>query len=169
MLLRSLKPALLGLALVTCLPLLAQPRAQIAPIAPIESTEAVKPGVAPLPPRPPRPGLPTIRLFTPEARLPIQLKRVAVQAELAGLTAATRIEFELHNPNERVLEAELQFPLLEGQVVTGFALDINGELRPAVPVDKAKGRQVFEDVVRGRIDPALLEATVGNPMYSALI
>lgn len=111
--------------------------------------------------RPPA-WIPTTRLLAPEARLPIELKRVQVRATLTGLAAATRIEFELHNPNERVLEAELQFPLLEGQVVTGFALDIQGELRPAVPVEKAKGRQVFEDVIRARVDPALLEATVGN-------
>jgi len=56
----------------------------------------------------------------------------------------------------------MQFPLRTGQAVTGFALDIDGELRPAVPVDKAKGRQVFEDVTRTRVDPALLESTGGN-------
>ncbi|MCX7257881.1 MAG: VIT domain-containing protein, partial [Polaromonas sp.] len=66
------------------------------------------------------------------------------------------------NPNELALEAELEFPLLEGQSVTGVALDINGEMRPAVPVPKAKGQQVFEDVTRARIDPALLEVTQGQ-------
>jgi tetratricopeptide (TPR) repeat protein len=60
------------------------------------------------------------------------------------------------------LEGELQFPLLDGQTVTGFALDINGELRAAVPVEKEKGQEVFEDVSRARIDPALLEMTQGN-------
>jgi hypothetical protein len=56
----------------------------------------------------------------------------------------------------------LQFPLLEGQQVTGFALDMDGHLRPAVPVEKAKGQEVFEEVIRARIDPALLEVTQGN-------
>jgi tetratricopeptide (TPR) repeat protein len=81
-----------------------------------------------------------------------------------GITDATgpRIEFKLFNPNARVLEGELQFPLNPNQVVTGFALDIDGELRAAVPVEKAKGRQVFEDVTRTQVDPALLEATGGN-------
>jgi tetratricopeptide (TPR) repeat protein len=69
---------------------------------------------------------------------------------------------EFRNPNDRVLEGELQFPLRPGQSVTGFALDIDGELRPAVPVEKARGRQVFEDVIRTRVDPALLEVTEGN-------
>jgi hypothetical protein len=35
-------------------------------------------------------------------------------------------------------------------------------MRAAVPVDKGKGRQVFEDVTRQRIDPALLEVTQGD-------
>ncbi len=103
-----------------------------------------------------------IRWRVPEARLPVELRRLDVQAEIAGRAVNTRIELELYNPNPRVLEAELQFPLLEGQSVSGFALDIDGELRPAVPVEKAKGRQVFEDVTRARVDPALLEATGGR-------
>lgn len=99
---------------------------------------------------------------TPAAATPIELRRLDVQATIVGRTAATRIELELFNPNGRVLEAQLQFPLAEGQSVTGFALDIDGELRPAVPVEKAKGRQVFEDITRARVDPALLESVGGN-------
>ncbi|CAN7173325.1 tetratricopeptide repeat protein [Acidovorax sp. LjRoot118] len=99
---------------------------------------------------------------TPAAATPIELRRLDVQATIVGRTAATRIELELFNPNGRQLEAQLQFPLAEGQSVTGFALDIDGELRPAVPVEKAKGRQVFEDITRARVDPALLESVGGN-------
>ncbi len=102
------------------------------------------------------------RLVVPGARLPIYLQKVDVKAEVLGGVAHTRIEMEFYNPNTRVLEGELQFPLLDGQTVTGFALDIKGELRPAVPVDKVHGQQVFEDVSRERIDPGLLEKTQGN-------
>jgi len=98
----------------------------------------------------------------PAAATPIELRRLDVQATIVGRTAATRIELELFNPNGRQLEAQLQFPLAEGQSVTGFALDIDGELRPAVPVEKAKGRQAFEDITRARVDPALLESVGGN-------
>ncbi len=109
----------------------------------------------PLPPARPR-------MVVAEARLPIQVVRVRVDAEIVGRVARTRIEMEFRNPNDRVLEGELQFPLRPGQSVTGFALDIDGELRPAVPVEKARGRQVFEDVIRTRVDPALLQVTEGN-------
>lgn len=93
---------------------------------------------------------------------PIQLKAVEIDTDVFGGQAQTRIEMRLFNPNGRVLEGELQFPLLEGQVVTGFALDINGRLRDAVPVPKARGQEIFEDIRRRRVDPSLLEATAGN-------
>ncbi|HET7866688.1 MAG TPA: VIT domain-containing protein, partial [Burkholderiaceae bacterium] len=111
-----------------------------------------------LPGPPPMPA----RLVVPQARLPVQLRHVDVRTQVVGLAALTRVELEFHNPNPRVLEGELQFPLLEGQSIAGFALDIDGELRPAVPVEKARGQQVFEDVTRVRVDPGLLEATQGN-------
>ncbi|HKW82331.1 MAG TPA: VIT domain-containing protein, partial [Burkholderiaceae bacterium] len=103
-----------------------------------------------------------IRIVSAEAREAIRLERVDVRTEIVGRHAQTRIELTLRNPNDRVLEGELQFPLADGQTLTGFALDIDGEWRAAVPVDKARGQQVFEDVTRARVDPALLEATQGN-------
>jgi len=105
---------------------------------------------------------PQVRIVSPQARIPIRLERADVSAVVVGHVARTRIELVLRNPNDQTLEGELQFPLHDGQVVTGFALDLGNELRPAVPVDKARGQQVFEDVTRARVDPALLEATQGN-------
>jgi tetratricopeptide (TPR) repeat protein len=134
--------------------------------APVPIARAQSVGAAELPARsvPPlvQPLRQVPRLVAAEARLPIQVVRVRVDAEIVGMAARTRIEMEFRNPNERVLEGELQFPLRPGQSVTGFALDIDGELRPAVPVEKARGRQVFDDVIRARVDPALLQVTEGN-------
>ena len=127
-------------------------------VSPVFAAEVVPP--AHLPVQIPVPVV--ARLLVPGARLPMRLEKVDVKAEVLGNVAHTRIEMVFYNPNTRVLEGELQFPLLDGQTVTGFALDINGELRPAVPVDKAKGQQVFEELSRARIDPALLEKTQGN-------
>ncbi len=61
-----------------------------------------------------------------------------------------------------MLEGELQFPLADGQQISGFALDINGEMRDAVPVPKDRSRQVFEEIARRGVDPGLLEQTAGN-------
>jgi Ca-activated chloride channel family protein len=94
--------------------------------------------------------------------VPVRLQQVAVHAEVSGNLAITEIALTFHNPNRRVLEGELQFPLLDGQNVLGFALDVNGRMREAVPVDKARGQAVFEDITRGRVDPGLLQITQGN-------
>lgn len=93
---------------------------------------------------------------------PVELRAVTVRTTVAAGQAHTEIEMRLFNPNPRTLEGELQFPLLEGQVVTGFALDVNGKLREAVPVPKARGQEIFEDIRRRGVDPGLLEATAGD-------
>ncbi len=90
------------------------------------------------------------------ANTPFVLQAIRIDTEIGGSRAITSVEMTFFNPNRRILEGELQFPLLDGQQVSGFALDIDGKLREAVPVEKAKGQQVFEDVIRQRIDPALL-------------
>ncbi len=96
------------------------------------------------------------------AEQPVQLEQARIDSHVAGGLAETRIELVFRNPNRRVLEGTLEFPLAEGQQVTGFALDIDGALRDAVPVPKAQGRQVFEAIERRRVDPGLLEQTAGN-------
>jgi hypothetical protein len=108
------------------------------------------------------PVMPPLRLVVPEASTPINLERVKVRTEVNGTLAQTTIELTFHNPNARQLEGELQFPLAPGQTVSGFAMDFNGVLREAMPVEKARGQAIFEDVTRQRVDPALLQVTEGN-------
>ncbi|WP_414553822.1 VIT domain-containing protein [Stenotrophomonas forensis] len=96
------------------------------------------------------------------AEQPIALRQARIESDIQAGIAQTRITLEFHNPNRRVLEGELQFPLAEGQQITGFALDIGSELREAVPVPKDRGRQVFEEIARRGVDPGLLEQTAGN-------
>ncbi len=96
------------------------------------------------------------------AETPVALRSVDIDTVVMGGLAQTTVEMVFFNPNARPLEGNLDFPLRDGQNVTGFALDFDGKLRPAVPVEKAKGRQVFEAIERRRVDPALLEQTAGN-------
>lgn len=92
----------------------------------------------------------------------IQLKNLTIATDISGGMAKTTVRMEFYNPNGRQLEGNLQFPLLDGQQIIGFALDIDGKMRSAVPVEKAKGRQIFEEIERKNADPALLEKTQGN-------
>lgn len=92
----------------------------------------------------------------------ITISAVGIDVKIVGNIAVTTFDVTFANPNNRVLEGELNFPLGEGQAVTRFAMDINGVLREAVPVEKEKGQMVFEEVIRQKVDPGLLEKTQGN-------
>jgi len=92
----------------------------------------------------------------------IELQSLKIQGNISGGLAETTVRMTFFNPNNRPLEGNLQFPLLDGQQITAFALDMNGKMRQAVPVEKAKGRQVFEAIERRGVDPGLLENTQGN-------
>jgi tetratricopeptide (TPR) repeat protein len=104
---------------------------------------------------------PRLEIATP-VESPVTLQSVAIQTEINGSLALTIVELAFFNPSRRELEGELQFPLLDGQSVVGFALEVDGQLREAVPVEKARGQAVFEDVTRARIDPGVLQVTQGN-------
>ena len=93
---------------------------------------------------------------------PIGLQSLQIKSEISGSTAETTLHMVFHNPNRRALEGNLQLPLAPNQQIVGFALDIGGKMRAAVPVEKSKGREVFEAIERRGVDPALLEATQGN-------
>ncbi len=92
----------------------------------------------------------------------IAIKKIKVKISIVGDIAITTYDMQFYNSENRVLEGELSFPLGENQSVTRFALDIDGRLREAVVVEKEKARVAFENTVRNRIDPALLEQTKGN-------
>lgn len=93
---------------------------------------------------------------------PVRLSTLDAQVEVMGNIATTTLDMLFVNETNRILEGEFEFPLGEGESVTGYALDINGKMRQGVVVEKDKGRQVFEAVVRQGIDPGLVEMTAGN-------
>ncbi|MEO8080812.1 MAG: VIT domain-containing protein [Caldimonas sp.] len=96
------------------------------------------------------------------AEQPVRLQRLGIDVDAGASLVRTRVRMEFFNPNGRSLEGKLDFPLADGQVVSGFALDVEGQLRDAVPIEKARGEQVFEDIARRGVDPGLLQATAGN-------
>lgn len=90
------------------------------------------------------------------------LQKLTINVAVIGNIATTTYDMLFYNPKNRVLEGELSFPLGQNQTVTRFALDLNGELRDAVVVEKELGRVAYETTIRQNIDPALLEQTKGN-------
>ena len=86
-------------------------------------------------PFPPAPVPPPIIRFTPRANeKPMTVERYSVDAQVNGLFATVSTTISFGNPNGRVLEGELEFPLPEGASVCGYALDVNGHMRDGVVV-----------------------------------
>lgn len=102
------------------------------------------------------------------AERPLRLETLRIDVKVHGNLATTTMEMIFYNDLNRVLEGNLYFPLGEGQSVSRFAMEVNGDLREGVVVEKDKGRQVFESVVRRQIDPGLLERTRGNNFKSRI-
>lgn len=92
----------------------------------------------------------------------VRMNKLIVDVKVVGNIAYTTAEMHFFNSGSRQMEAELIFPLPENVSVSRYAIDINGKMREAVPVNKNKGKQVFEAVEHRRVDPGLLEKVDGN-------
>src|ERR1035437_1727697 len=75
---------------------------------------------------------------------PMKIDELKINIKVLGQIAVTTMEFSYFNMNDRVMEGEFNFPLAEGQTVSRFALDINGQMREGVVVEKEQGRKTFE-------------------------
>lgn len=92
----------------------------------------------------------------------VRMNKLFVSVKVVGNIAYTTAEMHFFNAGTRQMEAELIFPLPENVSVSRYAIDINGKMREAVPVNKNKGKQVFEAIEHRRVDPGLLEKVDGN-------
>jgi TonB-dependent SusC/RagA subfamily outer membrane receptor len=92
----------------------------------------------------------------------VKLQQLKIDVAIYGNISRTTWQMTFYNSTSGVLEGTLMFPLKDGVSVSRYALDINGKMREAVPVDRGKGAVVFESVERRRIDPGLLEKVEGN-------
>lgn len=94
--------------------------------------------------------------------VPMKIQSIAIDVSVRGTLATTTYDMTVKNPHNRVLEGEFEMPVGDGRTVSRFGLDINGKLREAVVVRKELARSAFEEIVRRKVDPALIEQTIGN-------
>lgn len=112
--------------------------------------------------------VPSLKIKNEQRLDAAKLVDLKVAVSIFGNIAKTSITMTFENTTNRDLEGELTFPMPEGVSVSGYALDINGKLRQAVPVDKNKGTEVFESIETRRVDPGLLEKVEGNNFRSRI-
>ncbi len=104
----------------------------------------------------------SVKSESEEEKRSVRMTELIVTAEVNGRIATTTYDMIFESSSIRSLEGELEFPLGDGQTVSGYALDVDGKMREGVVVDKAKARKTFESIVRRGIDPGLVEKTKGN-------
>lgn len=73
-----------------------------------------------------------------------------------------KTSFVFTNPNSRAMSGELEFPIPDGAIVCGYALEINGSMIPGVVCEKEKARVSFENETRKGVDPGIVEQVKGN-------
>ena len=89
----------------------------------------------------------------------LDIKELSLSISLNGNYAETAAVVEFSNPTERQLEGDFKLEMPIGSIVTGYGLDINGELIDGVIVERKKATKVFEDRIREGVDPGLGEVT----------
>ncbi|PZP39373.1 MAG: hypothetical protein DI598_20025, partial [Pseudopedobacter saltans] len=92
----------------------------------------------------------------------VSLQSMDVQVEIFGNLAKTTTTLVFKNSSNRNLEGNLVFPLPENTTVSGYAIDINGRLRKAVSITKARAVEVFESIQKQNVDPGIIEKVEGN-------
>jgi Ca-activated chloride channel family protein len=98
--------------------------------------------------------------------LTIRYHRVEVTIE--DQVAVTRIDQVFVNEHEWEVEGTYIFPLPEGAVISSFVMWVDGEPIEAEILEASQARAIYEDIVRRRRDPALLEY-VGRDAVQARI
>ena len=126
------------------------PQAQLLPKQPFETPVAVRPPVL------------LVRQDDAAPSTPLVLEQARYDVTVTGLGARTRATLVFRNDLGRVLDGELVFPLPEGALVSGFALDVNGRMTDGVVVEAQEARIAFETEVRRGVDPGLVEWVRGN-------
>ena len=92
----------------------------------------------------------------------LAIKYHHVDVQIKDQVATTRVDQVFINDHPWTAEGTYIFPLPEGAAVSGYALDIKGVMVDGVVVEKQKGREVYEKIVRQGIDPGLVEWVKGS-------
>jgi Ca-activated chloride channel family protein len=108
------------------------------------------------------PQIKVLGTTVPPEQKSVSLKSLHIEVQVYGNIATTVMTMSFANTSSRILEGELTFPMPEGVSISGYALDINGKMREAVPVEKSRATEVFESIEHRRVDPGLMEKVEGN-------
>ncbi len=94
--------------------------------------------------------------------VPLTVGYHKVTVEIRDQIARTTVEESFRNSTSSVLEGVFSFPLPADASISGFGMWIGDELVEADLVEKERAREIYEDILRRKKDPGLLEWEGGN-------
>src|SRR5437763_1677308 len=103
------------------------------------------------------------RVHVPVARS-FDVKEVSLDARIRDQVADVQVSQTFHNPGSFQLESEYLFPLPEDGAIQNFVLLVDGKELPGRLLSKDEARRIYEEIVRTKRDPALLEY-MGRGLY----
>ena len=110
--------------------------------------------ISPWPPEPrPRP----MPLPPPPPRGEFLLKSISVEGSIKDLVGQIQMTQVVQNVGHGDMEAVFLFPVPPEAVIDRYTLMVDGKEFPAKVYTKEEARRIYEDIVRSRRDPALLE------------
>jgi Ca-activated chloride channel homolog len=86
-----------------------------------------------------------------------RIRSVDVHADVQDQAAKVRLTQVFQNPSSVAMEAQALFPIPEGAAVSGLTLMVDGKEMPGRLLTREEARRIYEEIVRRRCDPALLE------------
>jgi len=104
----------------------------------------------------------TSRFLIDDTGRALSIEDLTVNINIHGDLVETNLDIKFTNQSAEAEEAELKLPLPSDAVVFRYALDINGQMVPAVAVPKQQAREAFETLENRGIDPGIAEITRGN-------
>lgn len=100
------------------------------------------------------------------------ISSIKLDTTLTKATATVMVEVTIYNPERsndddrgnggQQMEADFQWALPAGAVVTGYALDIDGRMVDGVLLDQPRAKKIYQDEIRKGIDPGLAEQSADN-------
>jgi Ca-activated chloride channel family protein len=97
-----------------------------------------------------------------------RIRSVEVRADVQDQAAKVRVSQVFQNPSNVAMEAQVLFPVPEGAAVSGLTLMADGKEMTGRLMGKKEAQRIYEDIVRRRRDPALLEY-MGRDLYQTSV
>ncbi|GIW87077.1 MAG: hypothetical protein KatS3mg108_1401 [Isosphaeraceae bacterium] len=86
-----------------------------------------------------------------------EVKAVEIDARIRDQVAEVQVVQRFSNPNSFEMEAEYFFPIPDDGGVQNFVLMVDGKELPGRLLSREEARRIYEEIVRRKRDPALLE------------